>query len=77
MTNSLLGRYLWPQRRAVWGLGLLLLTGIGLQLINPQIIRFFIDSVTLPASGSPVVDNLNRLLPKMCANICTHSSPAI
>ena len=61
MTNSLLGRYLWPQRRAVWGLGLLLLTGIGLQLVNPQIIRYFIDSVTLPASGSPVVDNLNRL----------------
>jgi ATP-binding cassette, subfamily B, bacterial len=61
MTNSLLARYLWPQRGAVISLGLLLLTSIGLQLINPQIVRYFIDSVTLPGSGSAAVDGLNRL----------------
>ena len=39
----LLGRYLAPQRGRVALLALLLFSGIGLQLANPQVIRYFID----------------------------------
>jgi ATP-binding cassette subfamily B protein len=39
----ILGRYLRPQRRRALGLGLLLVGGVGLQLVNPQILRSFID----------------------------------
>ena len=38
-------RYLAPQRRLVLLLGVLLLTDLGLQLVTPQIIRSFIDSI--------------------------------
>lgn len=41
---DLLKRYLLPQRKTLIGLAALLLTSIGLQLVNPQLIRYFIDS---------------------------------
>lgn len=40
---ALMRRYLLPQRGALVGLTVLLFASIGLQLVNPQIIRFFID----------------------------------
>ncbi len=43
--RGLLGTYLKPQRRRVGLLAALLLGSIGLQLLNPQIIRYFIDTV--------------------------------
>jgi len=44
--SSLLITYLRPQwGRMIW-LALLLISSIGLQLVDPQILRFFIDSVT-------------------------------
>ncbi|MBV7337811.1 ABC transporter ATP-binding protein [Chloroflexi bacterium TSY] len=39
----LLGQYLWSQGRRVFLMSILLLLGIVLQLVNPQIMRFFID----------------------------------
>lgn len=42
--RSLLGEYLRPQLPRVLLMGVLLLAGIGLQLVNPQIIRFFLDT---------------------------------
>jgi ABC-type multidrug transport system fused ATPase/permease subunit len=47
---SLLERYLWPQRGWVALLAGLLFGGIGLQLANPQIIRYFLD--TTQSGGS-------------------------
>ncbi len=44
--GSLLARYLRPQRSRVVLLSVLLLGSIGLQLLNPQILRGFIDSAT-------------------------------
>lgn len=41
---DLLKRYLLPQRKTLIGLAALLLTSIALQLVNPQLIRYFIDS---------------------------------
>ena len=49
--RRLLTTYLKPQRARVALLAALLLTGIGLQLLNPQAIRFFIDAAE--AGGSP------------------------
>ncbi len=49
--RRLLGAYLTPQRRRVTLLAGLLLVGIGLQLLNPQIIRRFIDTAQ---AGGPV-----------------------
>jgi ATP-binding cassette subfamily B protein len=43
-----LGKYLSPQIRRVLGLSGLILLSIGLQLINPQVIRYFLDTA---ASG--------------------------
>ncbi|MDQ2807253.1 MAG: ABC transporter ATP-binding protein/permease [Chloroflexota bacterium] len=48
---GLLGTYLRPQRGRVSGLALLLGGSIALQLINPQVIRYFIDSTQ--AGGPP------------------------
>ena len=48
--RSLLVKYLTPERGKVALLGLLLLVTTGLQLLNPQIMRYFIDSVT---TGGP------------------------
>jgi len=45
-----LGKYLNPQRRRVMGLSGLILLSIGLQLINPQVIRYFLDTAR---SGGP------------------------
>ncbi|ASS67390.1 ATP-binding cassette, subfamily B [Paenibacillus sp. RU4T] len=42
--REMLARYVFPQRRLLWSLAALLLVSIGLQLVNPQIIRYFIDS---------------------------------
>ncbi|WP_240647210.1 ABC transporter ATP-binding protein [Paenibacillus nanensis] len=41
---SMLRTYLFPQKSALIGLTILLFISIGLQLINPQIIRYFIDT---------------------------------
>ena len=49
--GSLLARYLRPQWVRVVVLGVLLLLTIGLQLANPQIVRYFIDSAT---QGAPI-----------------------
>lgn len=49
--GSLLGIYLRPQWRKVLVLAGLVLSGIGLQLLNPQIVRYFID--TALAKGAP------------------------
>ena len=43
--RELLVRYLAPQRRSVSLLVMLLFLGLGLQLVNPQILRSFIDSI--------------------------------
>jgi ATP-binding cassette subfamily B protein len=43
--RELLGRYLAPQRRLVLLLGVLMFANLGLQLVNPQILRRFIDSI--------------------------------
>ncbi|UVI31587.1 ABC transporter ATP-binding protein [Paenibacillus spongiae] len=51
---ELLRRYLLPQKRALIGLALLLFTSIGLQLINPQIIRFFIDTAQSQGELKPL-----------------------
>ena len=48
---DLLVRYLRPQAGMVAALAVLLFTGIGLQLVNPQIVRYFIDEAL---AGSPV-----------------------
>ncbi len=48
---GLLGTYLRPQRGRVGLLALLLISSIGLQLINPQVIRYFID--TTQTGGRP------------------------
>ena len=42
---KLLGHYLRPQWRRVALMAALLLTSIGLQLVVPQILRFFIDRI--------------------------------
>lgn len=49
--RRLLGIYLKPQRQQVALLAILLLTGIGLQLLNPQVIRGFIDTAQV---GGPI-----------------------
>ena len=48
---DLLARYLRPQAGLVAAVAVLLFTSIGLQLVNPQIIRYFIDEAL---AGSPV-----------------------
>ena len=49
--RKLLGAYLRPQGKRVAALAALLLAGIGMQLLNPQIIRRFIDTAQ---AGGPV-----------------------
>ncbi|TYP70237.1 ABC transporter ATP-binding protein [Paenibacillus methanolicus] len=51
---ALMRRYLLPQRGALVGLTLLLFASIGLQLVNPQIIRFFIDEAQGEGSMEPL-----------------------
>ncbi len=45
-----LEKYLVPQRKRVTGLSGLILLSIGLQLVNPQVIRYFLDTAS---SGGP------------------------
>ena len=52
--RSLLATYLKPQGRRVGALAALLLGSIALQLINPQILRAFIDAVTNPHPSGPL-----------------------
>ncbi|MBX3016225.1 MAG: ABC transporter ATP-binding protein, partial [Caldilineaceae bacterium] len=51
----LLARYLRPQRGKVLLLALLLFSGIAIQLVNPQIIRYFIDTAQTTASLQPLL----------------------
>lgn len=44
--HSLLVTYLKPQWKLALPMTLLLLLGIGLQLVNPQLLRYFIDAIT-------------------------------
>jgi ABC-type multidrug transport system fused ATPase/permease subunit len=53
--RELLSTYLKPQWRRVALLTALLLLGIGLALVNPQVVRFFIDSAMRQVSGWPLV----------------------
>jgi ATP-binding cassette subfamily B protein len=48
---SLLWRYLLPHKRKMIWLFMLLLANIGLQLLNPQILRRFIDSASAPVGN--------------------------
>ncbi|WP_223067340.1 ABC transporter ATP-binding protein [Paenibacillus caui] len=50
----MLGRYVLPQRRLLIWLAILLFASIGLQLINPQIIRYFIDTAQGKGSLQPL-----------------------
>ncbi len=53
---NLLANYIKPQRARFVLLAVLLLGSIGLQIINPQIMRYFIDTVASgQAAGTPVV----------------------
>ncbi|NQX57266.1 ABC transporter ATP-binding protein [Paenibacillus qinlingensis] len=52
--RELLGRYLFPQKGTLIGLTLLLFASIGLQLINPQIIRYFIDTAQSQGAMQPL-----------------------
>ena len=42
--RDMLSKYLKPQQTRVFLLAMLLFGSIGLQLVNPQILRFFIDT---------------------------------
>ncbi len=53
--RELLAAYLRPQRARVALLALLILAGIALQLFNPQVIRFFIDTAQ---AGGPAARGL-------------------
>ncbi|MFO7633161.1 MAG: ABC transporter ATP-binding protein [Caldilinea sp.] len=48
------GVYLRPQWRRVLLLSILILTGIGLQLLNPQVLRYFIDT-TQSTGATPLL----------------------
>ena len=50
-------KYLKEQKKAVLFLGIIIFTAIGLQLINPQIIRAFIDQIL----GESEKNNLYKL----------------
>jgi ATP-binding cassette subfamily B protein len=59
-TNSIshykimLSRYLLPRKKSLFALALLLFSSIGLQLINPQIIRYFIDTAQSDKALQPL-----------------------
>jgi len=52
--GEMMKRYMLPYRGLLIRLALLLLTSIGLQLVNPQIIRYFIDTAQGEGSLQPV-----------------------
>lgn len=51
---TLLHIYLWPQWRQLIGLAFLLLTGIVLQLLPPQLMRQFLDRATAGSALEPL-----------------------
>lgn len=51
----LLKSYLRPLRKAITGLSVLLILGIAMQLVNPQIIRYFIDTAQTQATTAPLM----------------------
>ncbi|MEC0231445.1 ABC transporter ATP-binding protein [Paenibacillus alba] len=53
--SELLSRYLFPQKGTLVLLTILLFASIGLQLINPQIIRYFIDTAQSQSSLQPLI----------------------
>src|ERR671934_2015816 len=53
--RRLLGTYLRPQRGRVMLLAALLLASVALQLVNPQIIRYFIDATQRRGDMTPLV----------------------
>ncbi|MCB8979315.1 MAG: ABC transporter ATP-binding protein [Ardenticatenaceae bacterium] len=61
---DLLANYLKPQKKTVLGLALLLLVSIGLQLANPQIVKYFIDTASEPVANGTAAfqQGLNNLL---------------
>lgn len=48
---NLLVDYLQPQKGRVFKFAIALLANIGLQLVSPQILRYFIDSALTGGSG--------------------------
>ncbi len=52
---GLLARYLSPQRGFVAGMAALILTGIGLRLANPQILRSFLDTAQAGGGQRPLL----------------------
>jgi len=52
---TLLSTYLRPQRKRMVGLAVLILTTIGLRLLNPQILRLFIDTATEGGSRAMLI----------------------
>ena len=73
--RNLLGTYLRPQRGRVALLAVLLLSSIGLQLLNPQIIRSFIDTAQAggPQRGllGAAALFLGIALAQRCVNVAT------
>src|SRR4051794_13267119 len=53
--RRLLSTYLKPQRGRATLLAALLFAGVGLQLINPQIVRYFIDATQRGAESAPLI----------------------
>ncbi|MEW9697599.1 ABC transporter ATP-binding protein [Paenibacillus sp. SI8] len=53
--NDFFQKYLLPQRGTLIGLALLLFGSIGMQLINPQIIRYFIDTAQSQGALKPLI----------------------
>lgn len=51
---QLLAHYLTPLRSKVILLGVLIFSTIGLELVNPQIIRYFIDTATTTSDSQPL-----------------------
>jgi len=50
--GRMLARYLLPQGGRVFWMAVLLLGGIALQLLNPQVIRYFLDTATASATAT-------------------------
>ncbi|MEM7119190.1 MAG: ABC transporter ATP-binding protein [Chloroflexota bacterium] len=55
MNTTLLKTYLWPQRRLLLFLAVLLFSNIGLQLFNPQLLRQFIEAATAGTAMNELV----------------------
>jgi len=81
MNLNLLTHYLRPQQGRVLLMAALLLGGIGLQLVNPQIIRYFLDTVQaggaeaalLTAAGLYLGFALVQQTAKLAANIVSQN----